>query len=209
MTRPIPSQSVATPRTRDRIVAASLDLFNARGVGRVTTAEIAAASSMREGNLHYHFPRKSLLIEAIFAAFATEAEAVAGRLPEDFTRADALEAYQRSWFDLIWRYRCVYRDGIVMVEIAPSLRGEVRALRQRTQTLARSVFEAAVEAGRLRIDPETLTRLLDNTWIVSSHWMSFRVQGKGDLDAADLEWGFDQVRALFLPYIVPPDTAQA
>lgn len=203
MTRATPSRSVAAPRTRDRIVAASLDLFNARGMGRVTTAEIAAASSMREGNLHYHFPRKSLLVEAIFAAFAAEAEAVAGRLPEDFGKADALETYQRAWFDLIWRYRCIYRDGIAMVEIAPSLRGEVRALRQRTQALARGVFEAAALAGHLRIDSENLTRLLDNAWIVSSHWMSFRVQGKPDLDAADLEWGFDQVRALFLPYVVP------
>ena len=209
MTRATPSPRVAAPRTRDRIVAASLDLFNARGLGRVTTAEIAAASSMREGNLHYHFPRKSLLVEAVFAAFAAEAETVAGRLPVDLAGADALEAYQRAWFDLIWRYRCIYRDGIAMVEIAPSLRNEVRALRQRTQALARGVFEEAASAGRLRIDPATLTRLLDNAWIVSSHWMSFRVQGKGDLDAADLEWGFEQVRALFLPYIVPPDTAEA
>ena len=140
---------------------------------------------------------------------AAEAEEVAARLPADFAKADALEAYQRAWFDLIWRYRCIYRDGIAMVEIAPSLRGEVRALRQRTQALARGVFEAAVEAGRLRIDPETLTRLLDNAWIVSSHWMSFRVQGQGDLAADDLEWGFDQVRALFLPYVVPPNATEA
>lgn len=203
-----PRPSLAAPRTRDRILAASLDLFNARGLGRVTTAEIAAASSMREGNLHYHFPRKSLLVEAIFAAFATEAEAVAGRMPASFAEADALEAYQRAWFDLIWRYRCIYRDGIAMVEIAPALRGEVRVLRQRTQALARGVFEAAAEAGRLRIDPHSLMQLLDNAWIVSSHWMSFRVQGKADLDAADLEWGFGQVRALFLPYVVPPDSTK-
>lgn len=208
MTSATPIPSVAAPRTRDRIVAASLALFNARGMGRVTTAEIAAASSMREGNLHYHFPRKSLLVEAIFAAFAVEAEAVAGRLPADFAQADALTAYQRAWFDLIWRYRCIYRDGIAMVEIAPALRGEVRTLRQRTQALARGVFEAATEAGRLRIDSDALTRLLDNAWIVSSHWMSFHLQGKADLDAADLEWGFDQVRALFLPYIVPANATE-
>ncbi|WP_449411134.1 TetR/AcrR family transcriptional regulator [Methylobacterium komagatae] len=194
------------PRTRDRIVAASLILFNERGIGRVTTAEIAAASAMREGNLHYHFPRKSLLVEAVFATFAAEAEAVAGHLPADPEEADALLSYQRAWFDLVWRYRCVYRDGIAMVEIAPSLRGEVRALRHRTQALARRVFETAAEAGRLRIDPATLSRLLDNAWIVSSHWMNFRLQGKADLDAADLEWGFEQVRALFLPYLTPTTT---
>jgi AcrR family transcriptional regulator len=194
--------------TREKILAQSLALFNARGLGRVTTAEIAAASGIREGNLQYHFPRKSGRVEALFSAFEVEAETVAGRMPADPAAPEARLAYQRGWFDLIWRYRCIYRDGIAMVEIAPALRGEVRTLRQRTQALARGVFEAAAEAGRLRIDPDALTRLLDNAWIVSSHWMSFRVQGKADLDAADLEWGFDQVRALFLPYIVPANATE-
>ncbi len=79
----------------------------------------------------------------------------------------------------------------------------MRSLRQRTQDLARGVFEAAIAAGRLSIDPQSLTRVLDNAWIVSSHWMSFRVHGAADLDEADLEWGFAQVRALFEPYLVP------
>jgi len=201
--RDSPRQTAPALRTRDRIVATSLALFNARGIGHVTTAEIAAASRMREGNLQYHFPRKSHLVEAVFAAFAAEAEAVAGCLPGDFAAPDALIAYQRSWFDLIWRYRCMYRDGIAMVEIAPGLRAEVRGLRQRTQDLARGVFEGAIAAGRLSIDPPTLTRVLDNAWIVSSHWMSFRVHGAADLDQVDLDWGFAQVRALFEPYLVP------
>ncbi len=148
-------------------------------------------------------------MEAVFAAFAAEAEAVAGRLPADFAQADALTAYQRAWFDLIWRYRCIYRDGIAMVEIAPALRGEVRTLRQRTQALARGVFEAAAEAGRLRIDPDALTRLLDNAWIVSSHWMSFRVQGKGGSRCGPTSNGGSiRCGALFLPYIVPPNATE-
>ena len=188
--------------TRDRILAQSLALFNERGLGRVTTAEIAAACGIREGNLQYHFPRKSGLVEALFAVFEAEAEAVAGRLPADPATLDALLSYQRGWFDLIWRYRCVYRDGIAMVEIAPALRPRVHALRGRTQALARGVFEAAVRAGRLRIAPEALGRLIDNAWIVSSHWMSHRLQGGTTLSQADLDWGFTQVRDLFTPYLV-------
>jgi AcrR family transcriptional regulator len=188
--------------TRDRILAQSLALFNDRGLGRVTTAEIAAACGIREGNLQYHFPRKSGLVEALFAVFEVEAEAVAGRLPTDPSAPEALLAYQRGWFDLIWRYRSIYRDGIAMVEIAPALRPRVHALRGRTQALARAVFEAAVRAGRLRIAPDALGRLIDNAWIVSSHWMSHRLQGGTALSQADLDWGFAQVRDLFAPYLV-------
>lgn len=187
--------------TRERILAESLALFNARGLGRVTTAEIAAATGIREGNLQYHFPRKSALLEALFAAFEADAVAVSGRLPADPAGSEALLGYQRAWFDLIWRYRCVYRDGIAMVEIAPGLRPRVHALRARTQDLARGVFEAAIRAGRLRIGPEALVRLIDNAWIVSSHWMSHRLQGSTALTEADLDWGFAQVRDLFTPYL--------
>lgn len=190
------------PRTRERILAVSLSLFNTRGLGRVTTAEIAAAAGIREGNLQYHFPRKSGLVEAMFAGFEAEAVAVAGRMPADPGAPEGLLAYQRAWFDLIWRYRCVYRDGIAMVEIAPALRPRVHALRARTQGLARGVFEAAVAAGRLRIGPDALVRLIDNAWIVSSHWMSHRLQGGTELTEGDLDWGFAQVRDLFVPYLV-------
>ena len=189
----------AAPSTRDRILAVSLALFNASGLGRVTTAEIAAAAGIREGNLQYHFPRKSNLVEAVFAAFEVEAVAVAAQSPAE---PGALVAYQRGWFDLIWRYRCVYRDGIAMVEIAPALRPRIHALRTETQALARGVFEAAVRAGQLRIDPDALGRLIDNAWIVSSHWMSHRLQGETGLTEADLDWGFAQVRDLFAPYLV-------
>ena len=193
----------SAPSTRDRILAVSLALFNARGLGRVTTAEIAAATGIREGNLQYHFPRKSGLVEAMFAGFEAEAVAVAGRMPADPAAPEALLAYQRAWFDLSWRYRCVYRDGIAMVEIAPALRPRVHALRARTQALARGVFEAGVRAGRLRIDPDALGRLIDNAWIVSSHWMSHRLQGGTAMTEADLDWGFAQVRDLFTPYLAP------
>jgi AcrR family transcriptional regulator len=195
--------ALAAPSTRDRILAVSLVLFNARGLGRVTTAEIAAATGIREGNLQYHFPRKSRLVEAMFAGFEAEAVAVAGQMPADPAAPQALLAYQRAWFDLIWRYRCVYRDGIAMVEIAPALRPRVHALRARTQELARGVFEAAARAGRLRIGPDALGRLIDNAWIVSSHWMSHRPQGGTALTEADLDWGFAQVRDLFTPYLAP------
>jgi AcrR family transcriptional regulator len=188
--------------TREKILAQSLALFNGRGLGRVTTAEIAAASGIREGNLQYHFPRKSGLVEALFSAFEVEAEAVAGRMPADPAAPEALLTYQRGWFDLIWRYRCIYRDGIAMVEIAPALRPRVHALRARTQALARGVFEAAQQAGRLRIEPDALGRLIDNAWIVSSHWMSHRLQGGTELTQTDLDWGFAQVSDLFVPYLV-------
>ena len=192
----------AAPRTRDRILAESLALFNTRGLGRVTTAEIAAAAGSAKATCSTIFRARAAWWKLCSRLSRPRPIAVAGRLPAD---PAALLAYQRAWFDLIWRYRCVYRDGIAMVEIAPALRPRIHVLRAETQALARGVFEAAVRAGRLRIAPEALGRLIDNAWIVSSHWMSHRLQGGTALTEADRDWGFAQVRDLFAPYLVARD----
>ena len=194
--------------TRERIAIGALALFNARGIGRVTTADIAAAAGIREGNLHYHFARKGLLIEDLFARFETEAITIAGHELADPKALSAYLAYQRTWFELMWAYRCFYRDGAEMLDLAPDLRDRIQGLRRKTQTLARNVFEKAISSGLMRIDSEPLTRLLDNLWIVSSYWMNYRaldvaLSGR-DLAETDLEWGFAQIQNLVAPYLVLP-----
>ena len=63
--------------TRARVLTTCRDLFNERGPAAVTTAEIAAAVGINEGNLYYHFQRKEQILEALFSDFEHRLEAVA------------------------------------------------------------------------------------------------------------------------------------
>ena len=60
---------MAAPRTRDRILEASLTLFNAEGLAAVSTHRIAAELGISPGNLHYHFKAKQLLVGVLFRRF--------------------------------------------------------------------------------------------------------------------------------------------
>ncbi len=54
--------------TRDTILRCAEALFREKGYNQVSLRDIALAAGIRVGNLTYHFPRKELLVEAIFTA---------------------------------------------------------------------------------------------------------------------------------------------
>ena len=190
-------------KTRDRVLEASLELFNARGVRSVTTAEIARTVGINEGNLYYYFQKKEQLVTALFEAFEAEIRVTAaGDLKRPDDPAEYI-GYLRGWFATAWRYRFVQRDTAALFEMAPGLRERAAVMIADAEAASRRVLEQVVGSGLLSVEPEMLEPLLANAWIVSSHWIDYLDlrHRAGDLGPAHLDWGFRQVLALFLPYL--------
>lgn len=190
-------------KTRDRVLEASLGLFNARGVRSVTTAEIARTVGINEGNLYYYFQKKEQLVTALFEAFEAEIRTTAaGNVQRPDDPAEYI-AYLRGWFATAWRYRFVQRDTAALFEMAPGLRERAAAMIADAEAASRRVLEQQVASGLLSVEPAMLEPLLANAWIVSSHWIDYLDlrHRAGDLGPAHLDWGFRQVLALFLPYL--------
>jgi len=60
--------------TKERILDEALQLFNDDGVENVTTRHIAKSLGMSQGNLHYHYPTKNIVIETLFDQFLGEVQ---------------------------------------------------------------------------------------------------------------------------------------
>ena len=54
--------------TKEEILRCAEELFRKNGYNGVSMREIADAAGIRVGNLTYHFPKKELLVEALFEA---------------------------------------------------------------------------------------------------------------------------------------------
>ena len=62
-------------KTRDKILAAALTLFNEQGEHKVSTNHVAAHLGMSPGNLYYHFKNKQAIIFELFLAHEAQIEA--------------------------------------------------------------------------------------------------------------------------------------
>ena len=180
----------------------ALALFNDRGADRVTTAEIADAAGINEGNLYYYFQKKEQLALALFDFFAAALIATAERPIENPADPASYVAYQRGWFELMWEYRLFYRDGPALRGMAPSLRARLADLTARSQAEVRRVFCLMRDNGFMAATDDDIDILIGNLWIVSSYWMDFRLVEHGAaVTPEDLAWGFRQVEHLARPYL--------
>jgi AcrR family transcriptional regulator len=194
--------SEAKTNTRDRILETCRGLFNERGPAEVTTAEIAEATAISEGNLHYHFRRKEQIVTALFDQFEAALER-AGAADEAIRHhPDLQRQYLSGWFNMMWEWRMFYASGIY--RLVPVLQPKLMVLTDRGQAHVRRVLNELVEDGRLTARPADIDRLVVNAWIIAGYWIDYlrSRQGVQTITREHLRWGFAQVEALFVPYTV-------
>ena len=197
---------MAPPKTRDRIVAESLALFNGQGERNVTTNHIAAHLGISPGNLYYHFRNKQMIIAELFAQYEAQVDSFL-RLPEG--RALTVEDktfYLEALLAAMWHYRFLHRDLEHLLESDAELAERYRAFAQRCLVGAQSIYQGFVEAGILLMEPAQVEALTLNSWIILTSWVRFLCSMRPDdapLSEELLRRGIYQVLALESGYVSP------
>jgi len=191
-------------KTRDRIIEASLELFNAQGERAVTTNHIAQHLGISPGNLYYHFRNKQAIVAELFGAYERRVAEFL-RLPEQrsLTVADKA-AYLEALLEAMWRYRFLHRDLEHLLAADTQLAEGYRRFAQRCMAQAATLYQGFVEIGVLRMTPVQIEALVVNAWIVLTSWVSFlgTVRGdSGELDEAQLRRGIYQLLALETAFV--------
>ncbi len=187
------------PKTKDKILTASLRLFNENGYGAVTTARISAEVGISEGNLWYHFRTKRDLVRAHQLALFM---LIYKRLAISSTPATVLQSYvrfNRMVFEEVWTYQYLYRDQAEYGRASPELEDRVHRIYEMTTSMLIRLFRHMIEAGHLDMPDDELAPLADNTWMVIRYWPSFlrEVRRAVKLDKAALNAGIRHHFALF------------
>lgn len=128
--------------TKTKILVSALVLFNEQGEPNTTTNEIANEADISPGNLHYHFRKKSELINALLAEFQADARRVLTiENADDFT-LDDFWVRLHLLLEFTTAYRFMFRDTETLTDVYP---GVARALRGFAKGLA-AAFEVQLRA---------------------------------------------------------------
>ncbi|TVP54608.1 MAG: TetR/AcrR family transcriptional regulator [Halomonadaceae bacterium] len=197
-------------KTRDRIIQASLALFNERGERNVTTNHIAAHLKISPGNLYYHFRNKTDIIYSLFLSYKGLVDQYLS-VPEG--RALKMEdkmGYLEAVFDGLWYYRFFHRDLEYLLDSDPRLRKDYRSFTLQCLGAIKAIVRG-LEAGsilHMRSEDEREAVAL-NTWLVVTNWMAFLKTAhadddeNGDIDRQQLKQGIYQVLTMEMPYVEP------
>ncbi|WP_250656733.1 TetR/AcrR family transcriptional regulator [Alkalimarinus coralli] len=199
-------------KTRDKIILASLELFNDKGERNVTTNHIAADLSMSPGNLYYHFRNKSDIIYEIFIQYELLVDHYL-QIPEDRPlNLNDLVYYLESVFDGLWSYRFFHRDLEFLLDSDERLRKDYRAFTVRCLDSIKKILKGLQKGldGVLKdLDDEHIESMALNVWLVVTNWMAYLKtahagEGTVAINKDMLKQGIYQVLSFTVPYLTLP-----
>lgn len=195
--------AVRTQRTRERILAVSLQLFNGRGEAHVNTGMIADELNISPGNLYYHFRNKDQIVEQLFERFE---ERVSIAPPESAAGAGAIEdlwLYLHLMFEAIWDFRFLYRNLEDIVGRNRRLRVHFNRIVDAKLAAVEGLCRGLASAGLMKASRGEVRALALNVLVVATYWLNFgAVRGAREpSDSGDPGTGAFQVMSLVAPYL--------
>jgi AcrR family transcriptional regulator len=170
-----PEMEKKTPRrTRERILALSLRMFNEIGEPNVTTSAIADEMNISPGNLYYHFRNKEDIVNALFEDFEREIDKVL-----DAATGGERASVEDAWFllhllfETIWKHRFLYRDLNDLLSRNRRLESYFNQLLERKSRAALALCNALAARGELMASPREIEALATNMVVVATYWLSY------------------------------------
>ena len=148
--------------TRDKILAAALELFNTEGVGGQSALDIASAMGISAGHLYYHFKGKPEILGRLMLTHRDEIDLVTEAL-RDATRCgepnlESLWTHVHILVEETWDARFFWRESALALgqgDLAEQARHILKAIRGAIMDM----LVALAKAGAIAGSPEVLSGL--------------------------------------------------
>ncbi|GIU41593.1 TetR/AcrR family transcriptional regulator [Shewanella algidipiscicola] len=162
-------------KTRDKIVHASLELFNEHGERSITTNHIATHLGISPGNLYYHFRNKEDIIRSIFTLYQQHLDSGFQPYQDKKVDVDLLIGYFDALFYTLWQFRFMYSNLVIILGRDPELNKQYTQIQKQVLARSSNILNKLKQDGVLTIEDRDITPLADTIRMVACFWISNRL----------------------------------
>ena len=161
-------------KTKDKIIATAIKLFNLHGTKTISTNHIAKEMGISPGNLYYHFRSKNDIIRSISDNFSSELTSVFQiqlNAISDFSTN--LTYLFNGFFKIQQSYQFLFLEGVHLTKQDHILFDNYRKLRSLIKTGYYELLSSLVKIKIIKKQSlHIVDDLLDAQWIIMWYWVS-------------------------------------
>ena len=205
--------SKAPRQPAERIVASALGLFNRFGEPNVAATMVAAELGISPGNLYYHYPGKEDIVNHLFGQYHLDLHDL---LPAAQDVKDLEDAwfFLHSMFELVWRYRFLYRDLNDLLSKYRQLEQALKQVLADKHAAFLTLLGCFSDKGWLTQNSTERESSATHMLVMLTWWLSYEYvrDPRHALEDANAQGGVSrgaqQVLGLLLPYLQSQPKAQ-
>ena len=161
-------------KTKERILATALHLFNERGIASVTLRTIAQEMGISQGNLNYHFKKRDDILEALYLQLVAKMDANVANFQVTAINLQFFFDLSKMMMLQFYEYRFFMLDFVQIMRNNQVINQHYTQLTQLREMQFLGLFQLWIEAGFMR--PEAFENEYKNLYvrmnILGDFWLS-------------------------------------
>ena len=190
-------------KTKDKIIATAIDLFNIHGTKAISTNHIAKEMDISPGNLYYHFRSKNDIIRSISGNFSNELGSVFKiQLDTIADFSSNLTSLFNRFFKIQQSYQFLFLEGVHLT------RKDIRLLDNYTKLrslIKKGYHELLSNLVKIKImkrqSLNIIDDLLDAQWIIMWYWINHTILDRNTYDDFQIKKGIKLSFSIIKPQL--------
>ncbi|MGB0840169.1 MAG: TetR/AcrR family transcriptional regulator [Chitinophagales bacterium] len=192
-------------KTKDRILATALQLFNTQGLSKVSSKTISEVMGISYGNLCYHYPKKDDIVIKLYLMMQEEVDEQFQNIQRDILGFDFVMTGLRLLLEMSRKYKFIYLDFTNIVRRFDKIRAYANRQFQTRKVLLKGICDFLITEQYLQ--EETVSGHYDQLvhgWLLMFHtWLAdaeiFYQGEEKDLISYYLEMFYSSIRSSLTP----------
>jgi AcrR family transcriptional regulator len=190
-------------KTKDKIIATAIDLFNIHGTKAISTNHIAKEMGISPGNLYYHFRSKNDIIRSISDNFSNElGSALKIQLDTISDFSSNLTSLFNRFFKIQQSYQFLFLEGVHLTKQDSKLLDNYTNLRSLIKKGYHELLSNLVKIKIMkRQSLNIIDELLDTQWIIMWYWINHTILDRNTYDDFQIKKGIKLSFSIIKPQL--------